>query len=517
MAHVLIATVTLLVSIFVYKVFCHIAPRFKYPSAALTIFLGILAFAYSIASTQSPKLMASHSADGEQNTTDGVPTSTTTALTGTNSRVQQSTSSNDACESSSDQVVKPPLRFRGKDRVANSVLVAEALVGQVDDIRAAILISETDTMSGAMAAPLAGLLCAPILLVPSAEAQYSDDRNQSNRSEGVFRFLTNNLHLPTSGSCSGDGDFNLSPTAKDIGEAKIVMIGPLAGFTSEWSEWVNNNCHAIVQVWHHNHASTSAHLASHLNEIRFGKKAQPVCGFAPEDVFFTGSEIDALMVAPLAYRVGIPILLDRASEKRSSDNEDVQLNPDIKQFLKERSKIPVGHVWIIGGHKSVSNALMAEIEDAVPSRESQAWSSAGNASSVTRIFGVDRFRTADELAQFGVSGECESSEFIGIARVASSSIADMTLEHAPDAPSAAVYLGEIGAYLFLIEDVETGGEFDCEDLELLLDLRRSVSSDAERQVVTFGGTAAIDVALRDWYRAAWIDGTLPAVCVSTMP
>lgn len=500
MARLLIALGWLFVWFVVYKTFCRVAPRLKHPGPLLDTLAIVVAVAIFV-TPRVTQYFDSHSGGNEDAIPSSVPTSTTT--TTANPTREEPSATNDACESSSEIAVSPPPRFGGDDRVTNSVLVAETLASQVTGIHAAILVNESDTASGAIAVPLASVLCAPILLVPSTDSLQLDETEELRRSERIRQFITENLQVSSSTPCAEPAGLNSSPTADDVSEADILVVGPLAGISSEWINWFNDTCAASVQVWNENHASTSALLATFMSEIRFGMRAHPVCGFTPYDVFFVATEIDALIVAPVAYRVGVPILLDKPAATESSENEDIELNTDIRAFLTKGSKIPVSRVWVLGGARAAPDSLLAQIEVAL-----------GNGNPpVDRIGGRDRFETAVNLAKHGVANGCELSEFIGIARVITSSVPEPVADHAPDGPSAAVYLGEIGAHLFLIDEIEETEHFDCSDPEMLIELRNSVTNAIDKQVVTFGGTKAIGVGLRDWYRSAWIDGTLPDVCV----
>ncbi|WP_419946176.1 cell wall-binding repeat-containing protein [Candidatus Poriferisodalis sp.] len=248
-------------------------------------------------------------------------------------------------------------RFGGADRYATSLLVAEAFAalsgGAVEEV---VVVSGTQWTDAVVAAPLAGVVSAPVLLVPAGGLR--DDLAGFIAGAGVTDAIIISADSPGRGHGVG----------RAVDEAiRAAGVG-------------------VTRVGGGDQYATSVEVARRLGAPgEFG-------GFGATAIVASGEVFaDALVAGPLAARRGLPIVLTPRGE----------LHAAAASYLTDAG---IDHVILMGGAAALSTAVQAGIESL--------------GITVDRMAGATRFETAIELGEYAAEhvGGCFDSAMIGLAR-----------------------------------------------------------------------------------------------------
>lgn len=145
------------------------------------------------------------------------------------------------------------------------------------------------------------------------------------------------------------------------------------------------------------------------------KDAYPNAATVKTVVVATGTDFpDALSAAPLAARLGAPLLMTQPTVLTAATKVEIQrLKPD--------------NIIVIGGTGAVSNAVAKSLNALLPSGKS-----------VTRIGGIDRYETSVLIAKAGWTASTQSDVFF------------VTGADFPDALSAGAAAGSLSAPVILV-------------------------------------------------------------------
>jgi putative cell wall-binding protein len=168
-----------------------------------------------------------------------------------------------------------------------------------------------------------------------------------------------------------------------LGATEVVIIGSTAAVSSGVEKQLSAISGLTVdRVYGENRYETSAEIAYRVADLNDGVYEAFVVrgdGFA-----------DALAASPIAYGHSIPVLLTRTAS----------LSPETEWALED---LGVESVIVAGSTKAVSTAVVKSIQ--AISREMY----------VERVFGVDRYATAANLAAWAIERGYCSKGFVGIA------------------------------------------------------------------------------------------------------
>ena len=247
-------------------------------------------------------------------------------------------------------------RYGGADRYATSLLIGEAVAADAgDSLDWVVLVSGRSWTDAVVAAPLAGLLSAPVLTTPSDELR--SDAAAFLKRTGVSSALI----------VGADSD------AHGVGPAVVAALEGLGI--------------RVERVSRTDQYATSIAVASRLGI------AGEMRGLGRTAILASGTVFaDALVAGAFAAHGQHPVLLTPPS----------RLHPGVADYLN-RSQIK--HVVLMGG----AAALHDDVEDAIESLDIR----------VTRLSGATRYDTAIAAAELVVgaySDACFTTQRFGIAR-----------------------------------------------------------------------------------------------------
>jgi len=256
-------------------------------------------------------------------------------------------------------------RYGGVDRYATSLMIAEAFAAEVgDSLEWVVLVSGERWSDAVVAAPLAGVLVAPVLMIPPGELR-ADARDFLGR-VGVSKAMV--VGPDSGGGRHGPG--------RGV-EAAVIDALELAGIATQ-------------RVASTDRYSTSRAAAEQYTPGDMGGLG-PTAIVASGDVF-----ADALVAGPFAARGHHPVLLTPSGE----------LHTSVADYLESAS---IEHVVLMGGTAALADAVEKAVADL--------------GASVTRLAGTTRYDTAIKAAEmvtgrYGdtTGGRCFTGSTIGLAR-----------------------------------------------------------------------------------------------------
>ncbi len=265
-----------------------------------------------------------------------------------------------AAQTAGDELARVSVtRYGGPDRYATSLLAAEAVAADAGgSLTHVVMVSGRSWPDAVVAAPVAGLLGAPVLMTPPG--QLRDDA-------AAFLARTGVTDVVVVGATSG---------ANAVGDAVVTALEG-AGIAVERVGRADRYATGVV----------AARRVSPVGEMPgFGTTAIIANG----DVF-----ADALVAGPFAARGLHPVLLTPRD----------RLHPGVADYLSDAG---IEHVVLMGGPAALSEAVD--------------WSISSAGITVTRLAGATRFDTAVKAARlvegrYAQGAEpCFTSERIGLAR-----------------------------------------------------------------------------------------------------
>ncbi len=192
----------------------------------------------------------------------------------------------------------------------------------------------------------------------------------------------------------------------EMGVERVIIIGGTPAVSASVSSALTDGGFIVERISGSDRYATSAACAA---------RVQSMVGTTDAFVVRGDGFADALAVSPFAYTQTMPVLLTKPTA----------LPPAIKAFLEDND---VAKVYIAGGTPAVSAGVATAI-DALNS----------GSTSVTRLAGADRYKTARAVADFGVGQGWNDYSFVGVA----------TGSNFPDALAGGVGCGRMGGVLLL--------------------------------------------------------------------
>lgn len=338
-------------------------------------------------------------------------------------------------------VVLAFLRLGGTDRYETSLLIAEQIASVADDeLETVVLVSGERWPDAVVAAPLAGSLGAPVLMMPPDELRR--DALEFLRRVGVSKAIA-------VGSTSGD-----------------AAHGPGRGLADSVLEGLRNDGIQTERVAGSHRFATAVAVAERLTPGDLPNAGRTAI-IASGDVF-----ADALVAGPFAVQGIHPVLLTPPGE----------LHAEVATYLDDAD---IEHVVVMGG----TAALAQPVEDALVAAGIE----------VSRLAGATRYDTAVLAAEFVENrytepggNRCFGNDSYGLAR------ADLPF----DSFSSAPLLGGICASLLLTDPhavpVPTAVYLDLK----LQKLTEATDADLYLSVLfVFGGETAVQTSSLQTYQA----------------
>lgn len=193
-----------------------------------------------------------------------------------------------------------------------------------------------------------------------------------------------------------------------LGVRHVIVIGGVAAVSGRVSSALVASGRTVERIAGQNRYETAAAVADALHR-RLGSALPDTVFIARGDTF-----ADALALAPLASRQGIPVLLVQPRALPAVTAQSI-------------SALGAGSVIVAGGEQAVSSAV------------SVALNAVSGVGSVARVSGNDRYETAVAVASYGIARGWASSGYVGIGTGVSF----------PDALSGGVVAGAHGGVVLL--------------------------------------------------------------------
>lgn len=192
----------------------------------------------------------------------------------------------------------------------------------------------------------------------------------------------------------------------EMGVERVIIVGGTAAMSSSVSTALTNGGFIVERISGSDRYATSAACADRVQSI-----------VGPTDAFVVRGDgfADALAVSPFAYTQKMPVLLTRPTALPSG----------IQAFLENND---VANVYIAGSTAAVSGGVATAIDVLN-----------GGTTTVTRLAGADRYKTARAVADYGVGQGWNDYSFVGVA----------TGSNFPDALAGGVGCGRMGGVLLL--------------------------------------------------------------------
>ena len=237
----------------------------------------------------------------------------------------------------------------GNDRFETSVEVSKEYT-KANNANGVVLVGENAVVDGLSAAPFARYKNSPILLTKKDEVP----RVVMDEIKRIFN------------------NFKGADTVYLIGGESVISDNVYNQLVDELKNV------RVMRIYGEDRYETSINICSKM-DLKNIDKAYIVGG---------DGEVDAMSIAPLAVREGVPIIV---SPKNG-------ISKDIKRFIEYYDNIT--HIEVIGGQDVVSTDVLMDIKDAAKSRR------VNKDISLKRVWGNDRHETnAKVLEKFNIDSE----------------------------------------------------------------------------------------------------------------